>query len=126
MKIEDATFLIGDDSILARKQLKDIIKSIGGSQFVEASNGDEVVNLYQEHHPDLVFLDIVMPVKDGNLALEEIMNDNPHAKVIIVSSIGTQSQLKKAIELGACDFVQKPLNRTQIEAILKKRFEGSL
>ena len=72
MKIEDATFLIGDDSILARKQLKDIIKSIGGGQFIEASNGDEVVNLYQEHHPDLVFLDIVMPVKDGDLALEEI------------------------------------------------------
>ena len=112
--------------MLLRQCLKgDIIKSIGGSQFIEASNGDEVVNLYQEHHPDLVFLDIVMPVKDGNLALEEIMNDNPHAKVIIVSSIGTQSQLKKAIELGACDFVQKPLNRTQIEAILKKRFEGS-
>lgn len=126
MKIEDATFLIGDDSILARKQLKDIIKSMGGVQFIEASNGDEVVTLYHQHHPDLVFLDIVMPVKDGNLALEEIMNDNPHAKVIIVSSIGTQSQLKKAIELGACDFVQKPLNRTQIEAILKKRFEGSL
>lgn len=124
MKIEDAKFLIGDDSVLARKQLKDIITSLGGSNFIEASNGQEAIVLYKEHSPNVVFLDIVMPVKDGNTAIAEIMEFDPKADIIIVSSVGTQAQLKQAIQLGAKDFIQKPLNQKQIEAILNTRYEG--
>ena len=65
-----------------------------------------------------------MPVKDGNTAIAEIMEYDPQADIIIVSSVGTQSQLKQAIQLGAKDFLQKPLNRRQIESILNNRFEG--
>lgn len=124
MKMEDAKILIGDDSVLARKQLKDMLRSLGCGTFFEASNGQEVVDLYKSNSPDIVFLDIVMPVKDGNAAIAEIIEVNPHAEIVVVSSVGTQSQLKKAIELGAKDFVQKPLNPTQIASILKTRFEG--
>lgn len=124
MKLEDAKILIGDDSVLARKQLKDVISSFGGCHFLDASNGQEVIDLYKEHTPDIVFLDIVMPVKDGNTAIAEIMEINPKADIIIVSSVGTQSQLKQAIQLGAKDFIQKPLNDKQIEAVLNTRFEG--
>lgn len=124
MKIEDAKFLIGDDSVLARKQLKDMITSLGGSNFIEASNGQEAIVLYKEHSPNVVFLDIVMPVKDGNTAIAEIMEFDPKADIIIVSSVGTQAQLKQAIQLGAKDFIQKPLNQKQIEAILNTRYEG--
>ena len=124
MKLEDAKILIGDDSILARKQLKDIISSLGGRHFLDASNGQEVIDIYKEQSPEVVFLDIVMPVKDGNTAIAEIMEYDPQADIIIVSSVGTQSQLKQAIQLGAKDFLQKPLNRRQIESILNIRFEG--
>lgn len=124
MKLEDAKILIGDDSILARKQLKDIISSLGGRNFLDASNGQEVIDIYKEKSPEVVFLDIVMPVKDGNTAIAEIMEYDPQADIIIVSSVGTQSQLKQAIQLGAKDFLQKPLNRRQIESILNNRFEG--
>lgn len=124
MKLEDAKILIGDDSILARKQLKDIISSLGGRNFLDASNGQEVIDIYKEQSPEVVFLDIVMPVKDGNTAIAEIMEYDPQADIIIVSSVGTQSQLKQAIQLGAKDFLQKPLNRRQIESILNNRFEG--
>lgn len=124
MKLEDATILIGDDSVLARKQLKDIIQSYGGTNFLEGSNGQEVIDLYKANSPELVFLDIVMPVKDGNSAIAEIMEFNPDADIIVVSSVGTQTQLKQAIQFGAKDFIQKPLNRTQIESILNTRFEG--
>lgn len=124
MNLENAKILIGDDSILARKQLKDIICSFGGDQFLEASNGQEAIDLYKEHHPNIVFLDIVMPVKDGNEALTEIMAFDSNADIIITSSVGTQAQLKRAIESGAKDFVQKPLNTSQIESILNTRFEG--
>ena len=124
MKLEDAKILIGDDSILARKQLKDIISSLGGRHFLDASTGQEVIDIYKEQSPDVVFLDIVMPVKDGNTAIAEIMEFDPKADIVIVSSVGTQSQLKQAIQLGAKDFLQKPLNRRQIESILNNRFEG--
>ena len=124
MKLEDAKILIGDDSILARKQLKDIISSLGGRNFLDASNGQEVIDIYKEQSPEVVFLDIVMPVKDGNTAIAEIMEFDPKADIVIVSSVCTQSQLKQAIQLGAKDFLQKPLNRRQIESILNNRFEG--
>ena len=115
MKLEDAKILIGDDSILS---------SLGGRHFLDASNGQEVIDIYKEQSPEVVFLDIVMPVKDGNTAIAEIMEFDPKADIVIVSSVGTQSQLKQAIQLGAKDFLQKPLNRRQIESILNNRFEG--
>lgn len=124
MRLDDAKILISDDSILARKQLKDMISSHGAPTYIEASNGQEAIDKYKTEHPDLVFLDIVMPVKDGNVAIREIMEFDSSADIIIVSSVGTQSQLKAAIETGAKDFIQKPLNNTQIKSVLASRFEG--
>lgn len=122
--LEGIKILIGDDSILARKQLKDVILQCGTPTFFEASNGQETIDLYQKESPDLVFLDIVMPVKDGNAAVREIIDFDKNADIIIVSSVGTQSQLKTAIESGAKDFIQKPLNENQIRHVITSRFEG--
>lgn len=124
MKLDEAKILIGDDSILARKQLKDIIAQYGGTTFVEAVNGQEAIDKFKSDKPDIVFLDIVMPVKDGIAAVKEIRESDPKAVIIIVSSVGTQAQLKNAIEAGAMDFIQKPLNVEQIERVLKNYFEG--
>lgn len=123
MKLEDAKILICDDSILARRQLKDIVSSFGGVNFIEASNGQEAIDLYMEHSPDIAFLDIVMPVKDGHSAISDIMNWDSKAEIVVVSSVGTQTHLRQAIQLGAKDFVQKPLNERQVESILRHRFE---
>lgn len=116
--------LIGDDSILARKQLKDIILQYGTPTFFEASNGQETIDLYKKESPDIVFLDIVMPVKDGNAAIREIIEYDKDAEIVVVSSVGTQSQLKAAIESGAKDFIQKPLKQDSIHHIITSRFEG--
>ena len=123
MLLKDAKILIGDDSILARKQLKDLLSSMGASRFTEAVNGKEAVEKYIAEQPDLVFLDIVMPIKDGISAVREIMEENPNALIIIVSSVGTQQQLKAALEAGAKDFVQKPLKTDQIKANLSTKIE---
>lgn len=124
MEMDNKQVLICDDSVLARKQLKDILKRYGCSNFLEAANGQEAIDLYKEHKPDLVFLDIVMPVKDGVSAIKEIIAFDPKADIIIVSSVGTQAQLKNAIMEGARDFVQKPLQASQIDEILSVRFGG--
>ncbi|MBE5907850.1 MAG: response regulator [Lachnospiraceae bacterium] len=122
---EKITILVGDDSILARKQLKDILVGIQDNlEFVDASNGQEAVDKFKEVHPDIVFLDIVMPVKDGIAATAEIIADDPKAKIIIVSSVGTQTQLKAAIESGAKDFIQKPIRAEQVIAIFNTYIGG--
>ncbi len=123
MQLKDAKILIGDDSILARKQLKDVLTSLGATRFVEAVNGNEAVEKFIAEKPDLIFLDIIMPIKDGISAVREIIAEDAAAQIIIVSSVGTQHQLKAAIEAGAKDFVQKPINAEQIASIVSSRFE---
>jgi two-component system chemotaxis response regulator CheY len=124
MSIEDLKVLICDDSILARKQIKDIISADGIPTFYEASDGQGAIDMYKEYKPDIVFLDIVMPKKDGNIAIEEIMSFDPDATIIICSSVGTQSLLKCALEAGAKDFVQKPIDPQQVLDIVNKFLEG--
>lgn len=63
MDKKDIKIMIIDDSILARKQLKDVLSSMGFHNFFEANNGEDAVSLYKEIQPDIAFLDIVMPKK---------------------------------------------------------------
>ena len=64
------------------------------------------------------------PIKDGVQAIHEIREFDPEASIIVVSSVGTQTQLKNAIMEGARDFVQKPYTNSGIADILKARFGG--
>ncbi len=123
MLLSESKILIGDDSILARKQLKDILSDLGGVNCMEAANGQEVIDLYKKEPADIIFLDIVMPVKDGIAATKEIMALNPSAFIIIASSIGTKEQLMSAIEAGAKDFIQKPFSANNIKRVIESRFE---
>ena len=116
--------LICDDSILARKQLKDIISTLGNPTFIEASDGQEAIDKYKANKPDMVFLDIVMPKKDGNIVISEFIEYDPNATIIIASSVGTQSQLKCALQAGAKDFIQKPLDKQLIIDVIEKYTEG--
>ena len=124
MKLNDAKILVGDDSILARKQLKDMILSFGKPSFLDAKNGAEAVEIACKEKPDLIFLDLVMPVTNGIEAIGEIKKDFPEADIIVVSSVGTQTQLKNTISNGASDFVQKPIKLELIKKIITSRFEG--
>ena len=120
MSLSNVSILVCDDSILARKQLKDVISTFSNEITIkEAANGQEAVDIYKKLNPNMVFLDIVMPVKDGISAVQEIMEYDDDADIIIVSSTGTQAQLKNAIEAGAKDFIQKPFSDTQVNTVLK-------
>lgn len=112
--------LICDDSALVRKQLSNILSDIGDFEIYFAENGNLAVTKYAEVLPDISFMDIVMPERTGIDALKDIMSLNPNAKVVMASSIGTQGNLKTAIENGAFDFIQKPIEKTAIEKIIKK------
>ncbi|UOE95392.1 response regulator [Alkalihalobacillus sp. LMS39] len=120
MELKDIKVLICDDSVLIRKKLKEALTNLGCETIIEAEDGQVAVHRCKEHYPDIVFLDIVMPEKDGITALTEIKEVSPDTKVVMASSAGTQSHLKKAIQLGAYDFIQKPLNNEAIDRVLQK------
>lgn len=120
MNINEAKILICDDSVLARKQIKDVILSIGSPKIFEAKDGEAGLEIYNIEKPDLVFLDIVMPKLDGKDVLKVIMKDHPSQKVVIVSSIGTQDVIMETLKMGATDFIQKPHSELQIINALTK------
>ena len=110
--------LICDDSILARKSMSAMLSSFGYDDITEVSNGEDAVNKYKEEKPDLVFLDIVMPVKDGITATREIIEFDPEARIIVISSMGTQTHLREVIKAGAKDFIQKPVEADLLKQVL--------
>ncbi|MCX7654789.1 MAG: response regulator [Fervidobacterium sp.] len=117
-------FLICDDSKLIRMKLSEILKKLENEEQTvelhEASDGVTAVNLFKEIKPDVVFLDITMPAKSGLEALEEMVSFDKDAKIIMASSVGTKEHLKRAIDLGAVDFIQKPLEEEKVLGIVKK------
>ena len=118
MNKENASILICDDSILARKSMSGILKSLGFSNIREVSNGQAAVDAVKDEPTDIVFLDIIMPVKDGISATKEIKEISPNTAVIICSSVGTQKHLREAIKAGAKDFIQKPVEATMVKQVI--------
>lgn len=117
------TILICDDSLLVRKKLKDCLVECGDYHVLEAADGQTSVDLFKQHLPELVFLDIVMPDKNGIDALNEMKAVKEDTKVIMLSSSGTRTHLKAAMEAGASDFIQKPWEKTQIVHIVNTTFK---
>lgn len=114
-----ATVLIVDDSRTSRRILRNILTENGYEVIGEASDGQTGYEKYIELKPDLVTLDITMPVLDGLGTLEKIMQLNSEAKVIMVTAAGQKSKMVEAIKLGAAEFIQKPFEPEQILAIIQ-------
>ena len=79
---------------------------------------------YEANRPNLVFMDIVMPKKDGIEAVTEILKIDSNAKIVMASSVGTQSFLKDAIKAGAFDFLQKPFDPEQVKKLVNNVCKG--
>jgi two-component system chemotaxis response regulator CheY len=104
-----------------RKKLKNFLEeNYSDIEVMVAENGKEAVGVYSEERPNLVFLDIVMPVLDGIGALKLIREFDSSAKVVITSSSGTKQKLKEALESGAIEFIQKPWSPERIKFIVDK------
>ena len=109
--------LIADDSEFMRNLLREILEedhNIVG----EVENGVEAVETYKEHDPDLVMMDIVMPIRDGIEATDEIKTSNPDANVIMCTSVGQEEKMKEAVRAGADGSITKPFQKPSVmEAI---------
>jgi two-component system, chemotaxis family, chemotaxis protein CheY len=111
--------LVVDDSVLMRHVVKETLISDGWEIVAEAANGDQAVEMYKEHHPDVVTLDIIMPKSDGISALLAIRKLDPKAKVVVVSALNQTKNISDAIRAGAQDFITKPFMPDQLQATLR-------
>ncbi|MCR4990713.1 MAG: response regulator [Lachnospiraceae bacterium] len=113
-----ARILIVDDSRTSRRMLKEILGEMGHEVVDEAVNGEEGFVKYKELKPDLVTLDITMPVLDGIQALSLIKKFDPEAKAVMITAAGQREKMIKAVKYGASEFITKPYEKEVVEKIL--------
>ncbi|HLB05696.1 MAG TPA: response regulator [Thermodesulfobacteriota bacterium] len=113
--------LIVDDAAFMRNMIKDVFESMPGFSVIgEASNGIEAVEKYKALHPDLVTMDIVMPLKSGIEATKEITSVDREAKIIMCSALGQESLVMEAVEAGARDFIVKPFKAEKVQEVVNR------
>lgn len=110
-----------DDAQFTRNILKKIINKTDFSQVVaEAGDGEEAIEKYKEVQPDLVTMDLVMPVKGGIETIEELLKIDEDALIIVVSALGQEALVLEAAKKGAKDFIQKPFKNEQVLEVLER------
>lgn len=114
-----ATLLVVDDAAFMRMRCSKLLVE-NGYKVIEAENGVQAVQMYQQHKPDAVLLDITMPEMDGLTALKEIRKMDPNARVAMVTAMGQQSIVMEALKSGARDFVLKPFQSDRVLGTVKK------
>jgi two-component system chemotaxis response regulator CheY len=112
--------LIVDDALFMRNMLKEIFTRAGHEVIGEASNGVEAVSRFRELHPDLVTMDIVMPLKSGIEALQEISREDPEACVVMCSALGQDALVIEAVQAGARDFIVKPFQEQRVLEVVHR------
>ncbi|NCC95832.1 MAG: response regulator [Synergistales bacterium] len=112
--------LVVDDAAFVRAMLKRLIEDNGFVVSGEAENGEEALRAYRSLRPDLVIMDITMPLMDGLEATKKIVSFDPKAKIVIVSARGEKPMVIKAIEAGAQDFIVKPFEVPRVVKTLNK------
>ncbi len=115
-----ARILIVDDALLMRTIVKKELLPDGHEIVGEAKNGREAVEQYQKVKPDIVTMDITMEEKNGIDAAEEILSKDPDARIVMVTALGQEHLLSRAIRMGVKDFVVKPFDGDRIRAAITK------
>lgn len=112
--------LIVDDSPVSRKIMKSCIPEDRGYEIFEAGDGQSGIDRYQEHRPNLTFMDLTMPVMDGMQALQQIIKIDPKAVVVVCTADVQMKTIFKVMNLGALMVVRKPVSKQAIEDALRK------
>jgi len=114
-----AKILVVDDAAFMRMRASKLLTD-NGYEVIEAENGLDAVEKYKAERPDLVIMDITMPVMDGIEAVKAIKSYDPDAIIIMCSALGQQAMVINAVRAGAKDFIVKPFQPDRILATVKK------
>lgn len=118
--MDQIKIILVDDLSFMREAIRNIVEKENMVIVGEAENGVDAIKIYNELSPDIVLMDITMPVMDGLESLKKIKELDPRAKVIMCSALGQQKYLIKAIQFGARDFILKPFQSERIISAITK------
>jgi len=116
--------LIVDDSLLMRRMVAECLTEDGWEVAGEAADGREAVEKYRALRPDAVTLDIVMPGTGGMPALQDMLQMDPDAKVVVLSALNQTKMISEAIRKGAQDFIAKPFLPEQLQETMRHCVEN--
>jgi two-component system chemotaxis response regulator CheY len=114
------TVVVADDEAHLRVLMRSILRSMSIEIVGEAKNGKEAVDLYQREHPDLLLLDVNMPLLDGEDVLKAIMALDPDAFVIMLTSVSDLGTVEKCIDLGASNYIRKDTPIPEIKKLIRE------
>lgn len=113
--------LIVDDSKMARKSVISKLKGcVDNPEVFEAENGKEGLFLFKSIKPDVVFLDLTMPIMDGYEALEEIMKIDQDAKVVVITADIQPKAKERVLASGASEYLEKSITEEKILDVLRQ------
>lgn len=110
--------LIADDEAHVRLYMKALLKSLDLEVVGEAQDGFEAAAQAREKRPDLILLDLNMPTRTGEEALEDILTEWPEARVVMLSSVADRISVEHCLSLGALHFIRKDCSPAEIREIL--------
>lgn len=111
--------LIVDDALFMRMVIKNMLVNNGFDVVGEAENGLEAIEKAKELKPDIITLDLTMPVMDGMEALKVLVKEVPGSSVVMVSAMGQEIRVRQSIENGAKGFIVKPYKEGMVLRILR-------
>jgi NarL family two-component system response regulator LiaR len=116
---------VADDHPLVRRGIHAVMDTEPDIAVVgEAADGQAAVDLARQLHPDVILLDLVMPHKGGVEAIREIRQDNPEARILVVSGFDSDDLVFPAIEAGAVGYMLKDISATELLAAVREVYEG--
>lgn len=110
--------LVVDDAMFMRVTISRMIEEWGYDVVAQASNGKEAIAKFEECVPDVVTMDVTMPVMNGIEAVKTIVGRNPEARIVMLTALGQQKLIKQALEYGAKDFVTKPFEPERLKEVI--------
>lgn len=113
-----ARVLIVDDSLMMRKTLRRILEKAGHEVVGEAVNGEQAIFHYPETRPDIVTMDITMPGLGGIETIKRIIQSDPAANIVVVSSLGQRHIVFEALQNGAKNYVLKPISEDKLLKVI--------
>lgn len=114
--------MVVDDSSIIRKILTTELEKMGHTVVTQAKDGKEAIELYKQYIPDLVTMDITMPIKNGIEASKQIKKQYKDAKIVMITSHGEEKLVMDAISNGARGYILKPITQEKIQSAISKIF----
>ncbi len=118
------TALLVDDEAHIRKYVGLILRQLGAPNLIEATNGEEAIAAYQREAPDLVLLDVNMPVMNGLETLRKLREIDPNCVVIMLTSLTNRQTVEEALELGAANYIRKDTPKDEITKALAETIDA--